>query len=315
MVSVIIPVYNTEKYLSKCLDSVKFQTYSDIEVILVDDGSTDNSKDIANRYAESDKRFRTITQANVGVSGARNKGLDLAKGEYILFVDSDDWLEPQMLEKLICNISKYNTDISCCQYDHGICFEGKKAEAWDKDTALKNFLMHKLINGSLVNKLIKRDCIGKKRLDQTVKYGEDALFLWNILTDISSVVVSPEILYHVNLHDDSASGGGSYKAIRYDCIKVWSTISEEAEKIAEEYGQTARAQLSNMAFYSLYEMAYYKYKNKEHQAYYTETLKNTVKDMKRADFISFGEKCMAYIFIHNMPLGKFLIRLKKMVKR
>lgn len=83
------------------MDSIRTQTYSDIEVIMVDDGSTDGSRNVANGYAERDNRFRLFSQENVGVSAARNHGLDVAEGEYILFVDSDDWLEPQMIEKLV----------------------------------------------------------------------------------------------------------------------------------------------------------------------------------------------------------------------
>lgn len=96
------------------MDSIRTQTYSDIEVIMVDDGSTDGSKNVANGYAERDNRFRLFSQENAGVSAARNHGLDVAEGEYILFVDSDDWLEPQMIEKLVyAIIQKMRVFTSC----------------------------------------------------------------------------------------------------------------------------------------------------------------------------------------------------------
>lgn len=147
-VSVIIPIYNTEKYLEKCLESIRTQIYSDIEVIMVNDGSTDGSKNMANSYAERDNRFRLFSQENAGVSAARNHGLDVAEGEYILFVDSDDWLEPQMIEKLVYNMIEYSTDISGCQYDRSTCFTGETTEIWNRDIVLQNFLIHKQINGS-----------------------------------------------------------------------------------------------------------------------------------------------------------------------
>ena len=314
MISVIVPIYNTEQYLEKCLESIRAQTYSDIEVIMIDDGSTDNSRIIANQYVSRDKRFYLFTQNNSGVSKARNKGLELAEGKYILFVDSDDWIEPQMLDILIHNMYKYDVDISCCQYDHTIGFEGKATEIWDKEVAVKNFLIHKLINGSLVNKLIRRECIGEKRLDESIKYGEDALFLWKNLLEIKSIAVSPDVLYHVTLHDDSASGGGSYKVIRKDCISVWKIISVDAEKISPKSGEIARAQLANMAFFSLYEMCYYNYKDEKDQNYYLTTLKNTITDLKNASYVSVGEKYLAYVFLKNMSFGRILVCWRKKLK-
>lgn len=314
MVSIIVPIYNTEKYLSKCLESICNQTYSDIEVIMINDGSTDESKNVANNYVEKDGRFHLYSQDNAGVSAARNMGLERTKGEYVLFVDSDDWIEPQMIEKLVHNLNEYNADISCCQYDHGEFFTGVTTEVWNRECALQKFLVHKQINGSLVNKLLKKELIKNKKLDVSIKYGEDALFLWKNLLDINTMVISPEILYHVVLHNNSASGGGSYKPIRKDCIKVWNEISCDAMKISGELGHMAKAQLGNMAFFSLYEMGYYEYKNMEHQNYYLKTLKETLKDLKEAYFIPFSEKHLASIFCFSVSLGRLLISFKKMVK-
>lgn len=311
MVSIIVPIYNTEQYLNKCLKSIQNQTYSFIEVIMIDDGSTDESRKVANRYVEKDERFRLYSQVNSGVSVARNRGLDLANGEYVLFVDSDDWIEPQMVETLIHNMCEYGGDISCCQYDRNGGRKGEKTEVWDRKTTMNNFLIHKLINGSLVNKLIKREIVSDKKFDKAIKYGEDALFLWKILANINSVVMSPEVLYHVTLHDDSASGGGSYKTIRKDCIKVWSEISHDAMNISVDLGKIARAQLGNMAFFSLYEMAYYQYSDKEHQNYYLYMLRENISDMRNSNFISFWEKCLARIFLFNINIGNIIVHLKR----
>lgn len=315
MVSIIVPIYNTERYLSKCLESIRTQTYSDIEVIMVDDGSTDGSRNMANGYTERDGRFRLFSQENAGVSAARNHGLDVAEGEYILFVDSDDWLEPRMIEKLVYNMIEYSTDISGCQYDRSRCFIGEATEVWNRDIALQNFLVHKQINGSLVNKLFKKELIESKRLDESIKYGEDALFFWKNLLDASSIAVSPDILYHVTLHDDSASGGGSYKPIRRDCIRVWKMISQDAVQVSVELGCMARAQLGNMAFFSLYEMGYYGYKNEEHQNEYLNTLRNTIMDLYNASFIPYSEKCLVCVFLLNIHLGKAIVCLKKKFRR
>ncbi len=111
LISVIIPVYNAEKTIAKCIDSVIAQTYQEFEILLIDDGSTDAGGEICKRYAESDNRVRYIKKDNGGVSSARNKGIDKAKGEYITFIDSDDWFETDTLETLIVNANKYNADL------------------------------------------------------------------------------------------------------------------------------------------------------------------------------------------------------------
>ena len=310
MVSIIVPIYNTERYLSKCLESIRTQTYLDVEVIMVDDGSTDGSKNVANGYAERDNRFRLFSQENAGVSAARNHGLDVAEGDYILFVDSDDWLEPNMIETLVRNMADYCVDISCCQYDRGKMFLGSAMEVWNQDKVLREFLIHKQINGSLVNKLFTREMIGDIRLDESIKYGEDALFLWKNLLTVNSVVISDEVLYHVTLHDDSASGGGSYKPIRRDCIRVWEEISCDAGKLGQPYEDMAKSQLCNMAFFSFYEMAYYGYDNKEDEILFKKILEQNYRSLMNCEFVSKGVKVLSLFTIKMGLLSKIMIRFK-----
>ncbi|MDO4612097.1 MAG: glycosyltransferase family 2 protein [Candidatus Saccharibacteria bacterium] len=113
-VSVIVPIYNTAKYLPNCLDSILNQTYKNLEIILIDDGSTDNSKEITNNYAKKDDRIKVIHQKNSGQSAARNKGLKLATGDFISFVDSDDEIKPTFIEDLLAPFSKQNISLSVC---------------------------------------------------------------------------------------------------------------------------------------------------------------------------------------------------------
>lgn len=114
LISIIVPVYNVEPYVSKCLESILRQTYQNIEIIIIDDGSTDGGSDICDAYAHKDKRIKVIHQSNEGVSGARNVGLRIAKGEFIGFVDSDDWIEADMYEYLLQNIQQQDADIAIC---------------------------------------------------------------------------------------------------------------------------------------------------------------------------------------------------------
>ena len=120
MISVIVPVYNVEKYLSKCVESIINQTYKDLELILVDDGSLDNSGNICDNYAKNDNRIKVVHKENGGLSSARNAGLDIASGEYISFVDSDDWIDENAYEELVKKIVSANANI--------ICFAGEKTD-------------------------------------------------------------------------------------------------------------------------------------------------------------------------------------------
>ena len=116
MISVIVPVYNVEEYLEECLNSIQHQTYTDIEVILVNDGSRDGSKEICERYCQQDPRFHLINQENKGLSGARNRGMTESKGEFITFVDSDDVIKDDMLEQLFKHMTSEEMDIVECWY-------------------------------------------------------------------------------------------------------------------------------------------------------------------------------------------------------
>ena len=116
LISIIVPVYDVEPYLRKCIDSILIQSYRDLEIILVDDGSPDNCGAICDEYAEKDKRIKVIHKKNGGLSDARNAGLDIATGEYIGFVDSDDWVMPDMYEYLYKAVKEYDADMSVCGY-------------------------------------------------------------------------------------------------------------------------------------------------------------------------------------------------------
>ena len=117
LISVIVPVYNVAPYLELALDSIRYQSYQNLEIILINDGSTDDSESICKDIASQDERFRYIYQENAGASVARNRGLDLASGEYIIFVDSDDWLDTSAIEILYRNLKKYDADIAAGNYN------------------------------------------------------------------------------------------------------------------------------------------------------------------------------------------------------
>lgn len=161
MISVIIPIYNAELYLNRCIESVLHQTYSNLEVILVDDGSTDHSGEICDSYRETDKRVKVIHQENGGPSLARNRGLRLAKGEYIGFIDSDDYMAGDMYETLLAYMQD-DVDITCCGR---ICVFSKgrsklqylsKTKKYTREEALVEVLLIRNISSSVCTKLFRR---------------------------------------------------------------------------------------------------------------------------------------------------------------
>ena len=155
-ISVIVPVYKVEPYLRKCLDSIVNQTYRNLEIILVDDGSPDNCGRICDEYAERDKRIRVIHQKNGGVSSARNEGLKIASGDWIGWVDSDDWIEPDMFEYLLENAKKSKADIAVCsrkEWYKDRCILRK----WEKDILLNMLLRQGCYNFHCVTHTRKTD--------------------------------------------------------------------------------------------------------------------------------------------------------------
>ena len=207
LVSIIVPVYNGEKYLAKCLESILLQTYPNFELILINDGSTDSSGDICQLYVQKDKRIHFINKVNAGVSEARNDGLKKATGEYIMFVDSDDWLDKRCLEFLLANLLEYKCDLSIVGYRE-IEIDGKL----DSDTSLIGFerlmtaeeTMEHLFQAidffSLCypwGKLYKKSIIDENHLcfDKRIAIGEDRLFIFEYLLHCKWVFCSSTAFY------------------------------------------------------------------------------------------------------------------------
>ena len=162
-VSVIVPVYNVEKYLKQCLDSIVDQTLEDLEIVLVDDGSVDSSGTICDEYAKKDSRIEVIHKANGGLSDARNVGISKAKGRYIGFVDSDDYIKEDMYEILLNLIKKYDADVSICNLydviDGNECIRNKEngIREYSRLDILKEVLLDKNIQSYAWNKLYEKE--------------------------------------------------------------------------------------------------------------------------------------------------------------
>lgn len=207
VVSVLIPVYNVEDYLGKCLDSVIAQTLNNIEIICVNDGSTDGSAEILQEYKKKDSRITIITKENGGLPSARNAGLEVAKGKYIGFVDSDDYIEPTMYETMVNSAMVHDSDVVICGAN--IFPESPRAEQWLYDTLSPNPRHYEKFNSDILFKSIDtspflwRTIVSKHlidshnfRLDENVVLGEDKAFQCKIYPYAKGITVIPDKLYN-----------------------------------------------------------------------------------------------------------------------
>lgn len=244
-VSIIIPVYNAEKYLEKCLNSVIKQTLKDIEIICINDGSTDGSLNILQKYSEKDKRFIIIDQKNSGLSYSRNKGLSVAKGEFIGFVDSDDWIDEDFYEKLYDAAIEYKADIAAGNilrvHDNE---ENKFYIKYDEiKIAKKTNKKYKLAeipeNCYIWNKIYNRKILEK--IDLKFREGivyEDLVFTHKVLFYMSNLVTVPNVTYYYYDNPLSIVNVDSEKSVadrNRACIEAFRFIQDNCIKYEKFY--------------------------------------------------------------------------------
>lgn len=205
LISVIIPIYRVEAYLKRCVDSVLAQTYPRLQVILVDDGSADNCPNICDKYAAMDGRIEVIHQANAGVSNARNKGLKMAKGEYILFIDSDDYIAPDMCEKLLALIKQEQADMAVCNitytYPHksdftpSPVFKTPGTRISSEQALVLAITEHSFGDTGIWNKLFARELLTDFSFKEGVR-SEDFWALCDLFPKASKIVYTPQSFYY-----------------------------------------------------------------------------------------------------------------------
>lgn len=234
--SVIVPIYNVEEYLDECIKSIVNQTYKNLEIILVDDGSPDHCPELCDIWAEKDGRIKVIHKENGGVSSARNAGLDAAAGDFIAFVDSDDFLDSDMYEIMLSQMREHNTDMAQC----GIVRENAdgSVEVWDSFEApivvMDNMQLlcsvgeaAGILPVSPCNKIFKAEVISGIRYDESLKYAEDTLFNFAAARNINKAVIQNVPRYHYVNNSDSASHQ-EFSSSRFDEHKVMDIIFDMA---------------------------------------------------------------------------------------
>lgn len=231
MITVIVPIYNVEKYLEKCIDSIINQTYKDIEILLINDCSKDNSLEICKEMKKKDERISIINLPNNhGVSYARNIGIENSNGEYIAFVDSDDYIDSKMLEILMRNLIESKSDISICGFNnnnYSKIINSKKV--LDKKQMLLEITGKDSFQGYVCNKLYRKSIIKKYKImfDENITISEDLLFNCEYISKIEKGIYDSQKLYnYIQRSDSSYNGEFNIK---------WFTVLDAYKKILDIY--------------------------------------------------------------------------------
>ena len=229
-ISVIVPVFNVENYLDKCMNSIVRQTYHNLEIILINDGSSDSSGEKCDIWKDKDTRIRVIHKENGGLSDARNAGLETATGAYIGFVDSDDFIEPDFFGILVRNLNEYQADISCCRFAR-VWEDGKREPVGENHQVavfagtegLREYLYAKVMDPFVCNKLYRRETIGKSRFIKGI-IGEDNPFNYEVFLKAEKIVLAGESGYNYLQARSGAITSGTVTQKKIDSVYRWEEI-------------------------------------------------------------------------------------------
>ena len=232
-----MPIYNVEKYLHKCVDSIINQTYQNLEIILVDDGSPDNCGRICDEYLIKDDRIRVVHKKNGGLSDARNAGLDISTGDYIGFVDADDYIEPDFYELLVNNLEKYDAEVSCCRYAwfwedgrYEPIGNDKQIRIYEGTDALKEYLYGKTMDPFACNKLYKAKLLGNVNYKESNHrfnkgiLGEDNPFCIELFKQTNRVVLAGDSKYNYLQQREGAITNSKISQKKLDSIYYWNSV-------------------------------------------------------------------------------------------
>lgn len=332
-ISIVVPVYNAEKCLKKCIDSIILQTYKNIEIILIDDGSTDNSLNICKQYETKDKRIIVIHKENGGPSETRNLGIEKATGKFITFVDADDYIDTKMYEKLESDIKKYNSDIAVCKIKKVRKWEEKKHKLetkydtikMGKEEALNDILEIKSnITDYLYNKLYKTELFKDIRLPNG-KIFEDMDIMYKIIDKTSTITYTNYEGYYYVQHTASITRNMKQNDIieGINIIKNRYKILEQNNKIDLDKLKQNRADFILKMYVAIARHNYIKLtentKMKEEYEFYKRFSKNREKYNKLIYNYNFVYKIFAVLLKKNLKLFlyivKFIYNIKEKIEK
>ena len=316
LVTILIPVYNVSGFLSQCLNSVLSQTYVNLQVILIDDGSTDNSWSICQDFASKDNRVEVYHQENQGVASTRNHLLDKVKGNYVLFVDADDWIELDMVSFLVEQAISNQAEVATCGsvINDDLPSTQWTSEVYNQDRLIKEFLFHKTLRGNLWNKLFKTELLNGLYFDDNISYGEDALMSWYAFQRLKKAVVTNRQLYHYRMNENSISHQvfGEKKLTGH---RTWAIICKETAKMWPQYLHIAQARYGLEDMYLLRLASQDGYKRGDQIKMLQHTVRHYLTQIKNSGLIGLKDTIYAEIICRWYGFGRFYYLLHKFLKR
>lgn len=321
LISVIVPVYNVEKYLTKCLDSLLAQTWQNLEVILVNDGSPDNCWAIMQDYAARDSRVRLFNKENGGVSSARNFGLDQMRGEYVSFVDPDDWVSPYYLEWMYEAAQEQGVRMTLAEFVDVLEGSESVKEEWLKTRPAARKITTetypsagRVAGGHAWRTLYHRSVAETLRFDQSLHYAEDILFFTQSVAKAGAYAYLDAPLYYYLKRSGSAMGQ-PFTMKQYDEIEGWKKALASVQNQPEAMRRSVEARLLTACAHVYYRMENSPYADKEKlKAVYEEAQKH-----KRAwaglSEQNLREKGKVWVLLHCPSLGSVIWCMGKKVKR
>lgn len=314
VVSILIPVYNSGEYLKQCLNSVVNQTYQHLQVVVVDDGSKDNSLEIALSFAKEYSFVEVFHQENSGVATARNKLISLAEGDYILFVDSDDWIEADMIEKMLYSLDASQADIVVCGYikDFGsyssLCpVATNEFIISGAENVIKSLLFHKELNGSLCNKIVPRKFYEGLSFRKDIWYGEDCLFFWQALNQgVHNIYFMKDCYYHYRMNENSISHE-SFNYKKMSGHEVWRQINEDVQLKWPSLKEIALASFAISDMWLLFYAAKSRYSYDHNIQIFQKNLRDHLQIIKKSGLINTKKLFFAYMIAYNYKLSSFFL--------
>ena len=315
LVSILIPAFNVGKFLRRCLDSVVNQTHRRLQVVIVDDGSTDDTFDICKEYELMYNYVEVYHQENAGVAFTRNKLLSKVKGDYTLFVDADDWIEPKMVSDLLWYIERYNLDIAvcdcireCCDSETTVEIKQEVPVIEDRVTIIKKFIIHKDLNGALWNKLIKTELLNGINFSPQIWYGEDALFIWQVIQSVNRVGTVRAQYYHYRMNDSSISHQKfGFKEMTGHL--VWKRIYSDTSRLWPEYGSLARASFAVSDMWLIFFAAACGYKYDENIKQYQHNVRDNIGLIYAHRLLNVKKIVFATVSAYSYTIARMLSKL------
>lgn len=296
-ISVIVPVYNSSEYIVECVESILGQTYKNLEVILVDDGSTDNSLEICNKLRSLDSRIVVLHQENAGPGAARNKGIEISTGEYIAFVDSDDTVAADMYEALAELAIKHGADLVCSSLNKNeseVCIK-----ILDREEALYARIKTHDISDSSCDKLYRRDLFSKHKYPTDRSISEDSALIYRLVSESAVTVITNQKFYNIRQTNDSLSRCDYAPRFRFTVLTYEEMVEFFVASMEEKFVEIAQALAAGAVFFNAGEYYKYRCKDKETKAFIKAHAK---KQLKSYRFLSSKNRALLWLIAHMFGL-------------